>query len=132
MQAPRASTSRCPLVYENSGLGMTTRISRSVQRDGAYRIDMRQMARDARPAFAFIAAAPDFSAGRAKVEAHRITRVRTERLTLDRPPRLLARKAAILTLPGIAAIARAVRGRFAAGTHARPYLGAVHRKHPQT
>src|SRR5262249_48671385 len=79
---------------------------------------------------ALVVRGPDFAAGGAEVEPHRVVAVAAHRLALDGEPALLGRKAVVLALPRAAAVARAVDRRPSAGGHPGPNLTPVHREDP--
>src|SRR5438132_10428788 len=83
------------------------------------------------PGPALIAAAPDFTARAAEVNAHGIIGVCRHRLPLDGYPSLLPRQPGRVALPGFAAIDRAIDGRLASRRYPRPNAGSVHREDPQ-
>src|SRR5689334_11680893 len=121
--APFASTARAWCVYESNGFGISTRIVRrpsmkpvprrsacqaanaaSAERRGFYRVDVRQVSRQALPRFALVPAAPDLAARRAEIQAERIEAVGGHRLALHGPPRLRRGEAAVLPPPCLAAV----------------------------
>src|SRR6185369_9846969 len=93
-------------------------------------VDFRQVAGEGFPLLAFVAAHPQFAAGRAEIEADRVVAVGSHRLALHRPPRLAGGQAGVEAMPGFAAVVRRVDRRLAAWAGARPDAGAVHREDP--
>src|SRR5215469_8906832 len=83
------------------------------------------------PAFTLVVTDPQFARGGSEVETQRIETITGKRLSQDREVSVLAREAAILSLPGGTAVARLVYGGFAVGTGARPGGGRIHRKYPR-
>src|SRR5437667_3128867 len=94
-------------------------------------VDVGKMCGETFPGPALIAAAPDFTARAAEIDACRIIRIGRHRLPLDGEPGLRPRQAGRVALPGFAAIDRTIHCRLASRRYPRPDAGSVHREYPQ-
>src|SRR5438128_1032896 len=90
------------------------------------RIHMWQIPGKAFPLLAFVGAGPHFAVCRPEVEANRLVRVRSHRLTLNGHPGVFLWKAFVLSLPALTRVVGHVSRRSSIRTRARPRLGAVH------